>query len=81
MLTFVRWYVAYPLSLRHVQEMIVKSVVFSSITSRFIAGQSKFLPVMTAVFRRCKRPVRTQLEDGRDLHQSGRSVEGPIPCS
>ena len=28
MLTCVRWYVAYPLSLRHIEEMIAKSAVF-----------------------------------------------------
>ena len=41
MLTCVRWYVAYPLSLRHIEEMIAKSAVFSWITSRFTAERSR----------------------------------------
>ena len=41
MLTCVRWYVAYPLSLRHIEEMIAKSAVSSWITSRFTAGRSR----------------------------------------
>ncbi len=28
MLTCVRWYVTYPLSLRHIEEMIAKNAVF-----------------------------------------------------
>ena len=38
MLTCVRWYVAYPLSLRHVEEMIAKTAVCSLITPPCIAG-------------------------------------------
>jgi len=41
MLTCVRWYVAYPLSLRHVEEMM-QSEAFSLITPPCIAGQSKY---------------------------------------
>ncbi len=40
MLTCVRWYVAYPLSLRHVEEMIAKSAVFLLTTSPFKDWQS-----------------------------------------
>lgn len=36
MLTCVRWYVAYPLSLRHIEEMIAKSVAYFSTTPRCI---------------------------------------------
>jgi len=42
MLTCVRWYVAYPLSLRHIEEMIAKSAVFSLTTPLCIAGQSRW---------------------------------------
>ena len=42
MLICVRWYVAYPLSLRHVEEMIAKNAVYSLTTPPCIAGQSKF---------------------------------------
>lgn len=57
MLICVRWYVAYPLSLRHIEEMIAKSAEFLWITSRFTAGQSKMLAVLATVFRRRKRAV------------------------
>ena len=39
MLTCVRWYVAYPLSLRQVEEMIAESEVFSLTTPACIAGR------------------------------------------
>jgi len=55
MLTCVRWYVAYPLSLRHVEEMIAKSAVFLLTTPLCIAGQT--VPVVAGVFRSHKRPV------------------------
>ncbi|HEY5580667.1 MAG TPA: IS6 family transposase [Rhodoferax sp.] len=45
MLACVRWYVAYPLSLRHVEEMMQER------------GAIKMLPMLAAVFRRRKRPV------------------------
>ena len=41
MLTCVRWYVAYPLSLRRIEEMIAKNAVFSWTTPLSIAGLSK----------------------------------------
>ena len=41
MLTCVRWYVAYPLSLRHIEEMMRERDVFV-IPSRFPGGRSKF---------------------------------------
>ena len=56
MLTCVRWYVAYPLSLRHVEEMMQERGVFidHSTVHRWMV---KMLPVLAAVFRRRKRPV------------------------
>jgi len=56
MLTCVRWYVAYPLSLRHIEEMMQERGVFvdhATVHYRAI----KMLPVLAAVFRRRKRPV------------------------
>jgi transposase-like protein len=52
----VRWYVAYPLSLRHVEEMMQECGVFvdHSTVHRWAV---KILPVMAAVFRKRKRPV------------------------
>ena len=56
MLTCVRWYVAYPLSLRHVEEMMHERGVFVD-HSTVHRWAIKILPVMAAVFRRRKRPV------------------------
>jgi putative transposase len=55
-LTCVRWYVAYPLSLRHLEEMMAErgvSVDHSTVPRWAI----KLLPVLEKAFRRCKRPV------------------------
>ena len=56
MLRCVRWYVAYPLSLRHVEEMMQERgvVVDHSTVHRWA---TKMLPVLATVFRRRKRPV------------------------
>jgi len=56
MLTCVRWYVAYPLSLWHIEEMMHERgvIVDHSTVHRWAI---KMLPVLAAVFRRCKRPV------------------------
>jgi transposase-like protein len=56
MLTCVRWYVAYPLSLRHIEEMMQERGVFVD-HSTVHRWAIKVLPVMTAVFRRRKQPV------------------------
>lgn len=56
MLTCVRWYVAWPLSLRHVEEMMQKHGVFVD-HSNAHPWAIKILPVMAAVFRRRKRAV------------------------
>jgi transposase-like protein len=56
MLTCVRWYVAYPLSLRHIEEMMQERGVFvDHVTVHRWA--IKVLPVLAAVFRRRKRPA------------------------
>ena len=56
MLTCVRWYVAYPLSLRHIEEMMQERGVFVDHTTVH-RWAIKMLPVLAAVFRRRKRPV------------------------
>ena len=56
MLVCVRWYVAYPLSLRNLEEMMAErgiSVDHSTVHRWAI----KLLPVVEKAFRRCKRPV------------------------
>jgi putative transposase len=56
MLTCVRWYVAYPLSLRHLEEMMAERgiAVDHSTVHRWAI---KLLPVLEKAFRRCKRAV------------------------
>ena len=56
MLTCVRWYAAYPLSLHHIEEMMAErgAAVDHATVHRWAI---KFLPVLAAVFRRRKRPV------------------------
>jgi transposase-like protein len=56
MLTCVRWYVAYPLSLRHIEEMMQDRGVFVD-HSTVHRWATKMLPVLAAVFRKRKRPV------------------------
>ena len=56
MLTCVRWYVAYPLSLRHIEEMMRERGVFVD-HSTVHRWSLKILPVLAATFRRRKRPV------------------------
>lgn len=56
MLTCVRWYAAYPLSLRHIEEMMhERGVLVDHATVHRWA--IKILPVLAAVFRRRKLPV------------------------
>lgn len=56
MLTCVRWYVAYPLSLRHIEDMMQERGVFvDHVTVHRWA--IKVLPFLAAVFRTRKRPV------------------------
>src|ERR1700722_5993665 len=52
----VRWYVAYPLSLRHIEEMVAERgiEVDHSTVHRWAL---KLLPVLEKAFRRHKRPV------------------------
>jgi transposase-like protein len=56
MLTCVRWYAAYPLSLRNLEEMMAERGVHVD-HSTVHNWTLKMLPVLAAVFRRRKRPV------------------------
>jgi putative transposase len=56
MLTCVRWYVAYPLSLRHLEEMMAERGVAVD-HSTIHRWAIKMLPVLAAICRRRKRPV------------------------
>ena len=55
-LTCVRWYVAYPLSLRHVEEMMLERAV-SVDHSTVHRWAIKLLPVLEKAFRSRKRAV------------------------
>ena len=52
----VRWYVAYPLSLRHLEQMMAERGI-SVDHSTVHRWALKLLPVLERTFRRCKRPV------------------------
>ena len=53
-LTCVRWYVAYPLSLRHLEEMMAERGIDHSTVHRWAIRQ---LPLLEKAFRCRKRPV------------------------
>jgi transposase-like protein len=56
MLVCARWYAAYPLSFRHLQEMMQERGVFVD-HSTVHRWALKILPVMALIFRRRKRPT------------------------
>lgn len=56
MLVCARWYAAYPLSFRHLEEMMQERGVFVD-HSTVHRWALKILPVMALIFRRRKRPV------------------------
>ena len=56
MLVCVRWYAAYALSFRNIEEMMAERGVFVD-HSTLHRWSMKMLPVLAAVFRRRKRPV------------------------
>jgi hypothetical protein len=68
----VRWYIAYSLSLRDLEEMMAERglAVDHSSVHRWVV---KLLPLFEKAFRRHKRPVG--MADGRDLSQSARPIE------
>ena len=56
MLVCVRWYAAYPLSLRHLEEMMAERGVLVGHTTVH-RWALKMLPVLSKVFRRRKHQV------------------------
>jgi putative transposase len=52
----VRWYAAYPLSLRHIEEMMAERGVIADYAT-IHRWAIKIVPILAAVFRRQKRPV------------------------
>ncbi|MGF6871179.1 transposase-like protein [Paraburkholderia sp. MM5477-R1] len=78
MLTCVRWYVAYPLSLRHLEDMTAErgvSVDHSTVHRWAI----KVLPVLEKAFRRRKRPVGKswRMDETYSTRQGGLAVSLP----
>ena len=68
MLTCVRWYAAYPLSVRHIEEVMAeRGVAVDHATAHRWA--IKILPMLAAVFRRRKRPV------GVSWHMDGTCIK------
>ena len=74
MLLCVRWYAAYALSLRNLEEMMAERgvEVDNATVHRWVV---KILPVLAKVFRRRNGPVGRGLAHGRDLHSSWRKME------
>src|ERR1700761_648806 len=78
MLTCVRWYVAYPLSFRHIEEMMAeRGVVVDHATVH--RWSLKILPVLAKVFRHRKRSVGVSWRMD-DLHQGSRPLALSLPC-
>ena len=76
----VRWYVAYPLSTRHVEELMLERGVDvdHATINRWVI---KYSPQLEEEFHRRKRPVLGELAPRRNLHQSEGRVALFIPGS
>ncbi len=71
MLVCVRWYAAYPLSFRNIEEMMAERGVFVD-HSTLHRWSIRILPVLAAMFRRRQRPVgRSWRMDETDVKISG----------
>src|SRR5450756_2286467 len=78
MLTCVRWYVAYPLSLRHIEEMMQERGVFvDHVTVHRWA--CKIVASIGRRFPSAQAPRGSKLAHGRDLHQGFRPVGISLP--
>ena len=76
MLTCVRWYVAYPLSLSYIEDMMLERGVYVD-HATVHRWTIKMVPVLAAVFRR-RKPSGQELANGRDLCQGGWRMEIPV---
>lgn len=78
MLTCVRWYVAYPLSLRHLEEIMAErgiSVDYSTVHRWAL----KLLPALNRIFHRHKRPVGKSWRWTMPTSRSAWPVEVLVP--
>ena len=64
----VRWYAAYPLSYRNLEEMMQEHGVYVDHCS-VSRWAIKFLPWLEQGIEKAQAGSRRQLADGRDLHQ------------
>ncbi len=74
----VRWYMAYPLSTRHIEERMLERGIHvdHSTVNRWVIQYS---PQLEEAFHRRQRPPGvSQLADGRDLYQGQRSIVLPL---
>ena len=73
----VRWYLAYPLSYRHVEELLEeRGVPIDHATiQRWVV---KYSPQLEEAFHRRKRPGVGQLAHGRDVYQGQRAMVLPL---
>ena len=75
-LVCIRWYAAYPLSYRHLEEMMQEHGVYvdHSSVSRWAI---KFLPLLEKVFRKHKRAVGVswRMDETADAHEPQRPNE------
>ena len=79
MLVCVRWYAAYPLSLRHIEEMMAERGVFVD-HATVHRWSIKILPVLAAVFRRRKRPVGMSWRMGETYIKVGGQCPARTSC-
>ena len=77
MLVCVRWYVAYPLRVRHLEVMMAERgiTVDHSTTHRWVI---KMLPVLTAM-PKTQAASRQKLVHGQNVHQGCRPMEIVLP--
>ena len=75
----IRWYLAYPLSTRHVEELMEERGVNvdHSTVNRWVI---KYSPQLEAEIPPAQALGMDELAHGRDLYQSQRRVEIPLPC-
>jgi transposase-like protein len=75
----VRWYVAYPLSYRHVEELMQERgvPVDHATLQRWVV---KYSPLLEAAFHRTQACGVAQLAHGRDVHQGQRPVVLSLSC-
>ena len=77
MLTCVRWYAAYPLSLRHIEEMMAERGVAVDHATVHRWGHQNPASARRSVSS-AQTPGGRELAHGRDLHQGRWPMEVPV---